>query len=318
MTGIVFLDRDTFASSVRISRPAFEHNWTEYAQTSLEQIESCISDAEIVVTNKVPMRREVLDKLSGLKMIAVAATGYDVIDIAACRERNIVVSNVRGYATDTVPEHVFALILALRRSVIGYRDDILHGKWQNATQFCLHTHTIHGLHGSTLGIIGRGVLGRAVGKIAKAFGMRVLFAERKGAATVRPDYTPFDTVLAQSDIISLHCPLTSETRNLLDTEAFRKMKRRPLIVNTARGGVASEQDLVAALDEGLISGIGVDCLTTEPPAKDNPLLGLGDRPDVIVTPHVAWASREAMQACWDQVVEHIENFHAGHPSNEVT
>ena len=318
MSGIVFLDRDTFSPSVRISRPTFEHDWTEYAQTSAEQIVSRLADAEIVITNKVPIRRETLEQLPGLKMVAVAATGYDVIDVDACRERDIVVSNVRGYATDTVPEHVFALILALRRAVIGYREDVLRGKWKNAAQFCLHTHTIHGLHGTTLGIIGRGILGRAVGKIAEAFGMRVLFAERKGVTTARPGYTPLDTVFAQSDILSLHCPLTPETRNLLDADAFHKMKRSPLIINTARGGVANEQDLVAALDAGLISGIGIDCLTTEPPAEDNPLLSIGDRPNVIVTPHIAWASQEAMQACWEQVVEHIEHYHAGHPSNIVT
>ena len=318
MTRIAFLDRDTFSPSVRITRPNFEHEWAEYAQTSAEQIVPRLADAEIVITNKVPIRREILEDLPGLKMIAVAATGYDVVDTIACRERGIVVSNVRGYATDTVPEHVFALILALRRAVVAYREDVLHGKWQQAAQFCLHTHTIYDLHGATLGIIGRGVLGRAVAKIAEAFGMRVLFAERKGLAAARPGYTPFDTVLAQSDILSLHCPLTPETRDLLDSDAFRKMKRRPVIINTARGGVANEQDLVAALDAGLISGIGVDCLTTEPPAEDNPLLTIGDRPNVIVTPHVAWASREAMQACWEQVVEHIEHYHAGHPSNVVT
>lgn len=318
MPGIVFLDRDTFSPSIRISRPTFKHDWVEYAHTSVEQIVSRLTDARIVITNKVPIRRETLEQLPDLKMIAVTATGYNVIDVDACQERGVVVSNVRGYATDTVPEHVFALILALRRAVIGYREDVLRGQWKNATQFCLHTHTIHGLHGTTLGIIGRGVLGRAVGKIAEAFGMCVLFAERKGVTTIRPDYTPFDTVLEQSDIISLHCPLTPETRDLLNSDAFSKMKRRPLIINTARGGIANEQDLVAALDAGLISGIGVDCLTAEPPVEDNPLLTMGDRPDVIVTPHVAWASQAAMQACWDQVVEHIENFHAGHPSNVVT
>jgi glycerate dehydrogenase len=238
-----------------------------------------------------------------------------VIDLAFAKERGIVVSNVRGYAVNTVPEHTFALIFALRRSIVGFREDVIRGEWQRADQFCFFTHPIRDLAGSTIGIFGGGTLGTAVAVIARALGMRVLFAGRKGAGATAEGYTPFETVLEQADIITLHMPLNAETRDLIGIEEFRRMKRRPLVINTARGGLVNEGDLVTALDEGLIAGAGFDVLTREPPAADNPLLTVIDRPNVILTPHVAWASDEAMASLWTQVIEHVENFEMGTPSN---
>lgn len=317
MTKIVFLDRDTIGPAVTITRPEFAHEWVEYGKTPEAQVAERIRDADIVITNKAPVREVSIASAPKLKMIAVAATGYDVIDLAFAKERGIVVSNVRGYAVNTVPEHTFALIFALRRSIVGFREDVIKGEWQRANQFCFFNHPIRDLAGSTIGIFGGGTLGSSVARIAEALGMKVLFAGRKGASDVAEGYTPFEAVLEQADIITLHMPLKPETRDLIGIDEFRKMKRHPLIINTARGGLVNEADLVTALDEGLIGGAGFDVLTREPPAPDNPILKIIDRPNVILTPHVAWASDEAMQGLWRQVIDHVENFEKGVPSNAL-
>jgi glycerate dehydrogenase len=314
---IVFLDRNTMGPAVRLDHPRFAHEWIEHGATAPDQVAARLADASIAVTNKAPIREHDLAKLPKLKMIAVAATGYDVIDIAACRQRGIIVSNVRGYAINTVAEHTFALILALRRAIVGYRQDVINGEWQKAGQFCFFSHPIHELAGSTLGIMGEGVIGQSVAHLGQAFGMKTLFSAHKGVQGLGPLYTPFEEVLATSDIITLHCPLMPQTRNMIGMAEFRKMKKRPLLINTARGGLVVEADAVRALDEGLISGLGFDVLTKEPPDANHPFLAILKRPNVIVTPHVSWASDEAMQVLWNQVIGHIENFHAGQPTNVV-
>jgi len=317
MMRIVHLDRGTIGPSVNLTKPTFPHEWVSYDQTRPDQVVERLQGAHIAVSNKVPIRRDSIAQLPDLKQITIPATGYDAFDIEACNERGIIVSNVRGYAVNTVPEHTFALIFALRRGLIGFRQDVIDGKWQEAGQFCFFTHPINDLAGSTIGIIGEGSLGQGVATIARALGMRVLFAAHKGVDGLGPLYTPFDEVLAISDIITLHCPLMPATRYLIAMPEFRKMKRRPIIINCARGGLIEENDLAAALDEGLIAGAGIDCTSPEPPTEDNPLLRVLERPNFIMTPHVAWASDEAMQTLWDQVISHIENFYAGTPSNVV-
>jgi glycerate dehydrogenase len=317
MCRIVFLDRNTIGPAVELTRPQFDHEWIEYGSTAPDQVVERLAGATIAITNKVPVRETALEKLPQLKMIAVAATGYDVIDIAACKKRGTVVSNIRGYAVNTVPEHTFALILALRRSIVGYRQDVSNGEWQKSGQFCFFTHPIKDLAGSTLGIIGEGAIGQSVARIGQAFGMRTLFAAHKGVSGLGPLYTPFDEVLASSDIITLHSPLTPSTRNMIGMAEFMKMKKHPLLINTARGGLVIEDDLAEALEQGLISGAGFDCLTTEPPSSGHRFLSLLQRPNFIVTPHVAWASEEAMTALWEQLVRQIENFHSGNPTNVV-
>jgi glycerate dehydrogenase len=317
MCRIVFLDRNTIGPAVKLTRPQFDHEWVEYGSTTAEQVVERLEGATIAITNKVPVREAALERLPQLKMIAVAATGYDVIDIAACKKRGTVVSNIRGYAVNTVPEHTFALILALRRSIIGYRQDVSDGEWQKSGQFCFFTHPIKDLAGSTLGIIGEGAIGQSVAKIGQAFGMRTLFAAHKGVSGLGPLYTPFDEVLATSDVITLHSPLTPATRNMIGMAEFMKMKKRPLLINTARGGLVVEDDLADALEKGLISGAGFDCLTAEPPPSNNRLLSLLQHPNFIITPHVAWASEEAMTTLWKQLIGLIENFHTGKPTNVV-
>jgi glycerate dehydrogenase len=194
---------------------------------------------------------------------------------------------------------------------------VIDGQWQKADQFCFFAYPIRELAGATLGIIGEGAIGQSVAQIARAFGMKPLFAAHKGVDGLGPLYTPFDEVLATSDIITLHSPLTPGTRNMIGIEEFRKMRKRPLLINTARGGLVVEKDVPLALDEGLISGIGFDCLSEEPPGRGHALAEVLGRPNVIVTPHVGWAGEDAMQALWNQLVTHIENFHRGQPSNVV-
>ncbi|MEW6331940.1 MAG: D-2-hydroxyacid dehydrogenase [Pseudomonadota bacterium] len=314
MERIVFLDRDSIRADMR--RPVFAHEWRDYPATSAAQVEERLHDATIAVSNKVPLMAASLAPLKQLKMIAVCATGTNNVDLEYCRARGIVVSNIRSYAMHTVPEHVFALILALRRNLPGYREDVANGLWQKAEQFCLFTRPILDLHGGTLGVIGYGELGRATAKLGEAFGMRVLIAEHKNTAAARPGHTDFDTVLKESDVITLHCPLTPATQNLIGAPEFRKMRRHALLINTARGGLVDEAALMQALQEGLIGGAGFDVLTTEPPRAGNPLLDLRLH-NFILTPHVAWASRDAMQIMADQLIDNIEAFVRGAPRNRV-
>lgn len=313
----VFLDRETFPSDMDLAPPS-AGDWQTHDRTAPDQIIERLAGATAAITNKVPLRRETLEALPDLKFISVAATGYDVIDVDACRARGIAVSNVRGYAVNTVPEHTFALILALRRSIVGYREDVLAGEWERSGQFCFFTHPIRDLAGSKIGIIGEGAIGQAVATIARGFGMVPLFAAHKGVSGLGPLYTPFQEVLETADIITLHAPLTPKTRDTLAMPEFRAMKRRPLIINTARGGLVNEADAVQALEEGLIGGLGFDVLTKEPPEAQNPIYRAAKRPDMILTPHVAWASREAMEEVWRQTAGAVDAFFAGKPVRLLT
>ncbi|GLQ28445.1 D-2-hydroxyacid dehydrogenase [Sulfitobacter pacificus] len=317
MTKIVFLDRETIGPGVILNRPQTDHEWVEYQATAEAQVLERAKDADVIITNKVPIGETTLAGLPNLKMIAIAATGYDVVDVAACSNRGIIVSNVRGYAINTVPEHAFALIFALQRNIVGYRQDVIDGAWQKSGQFCFFTHPIRDLSGARLGILGEGVIGQSVARIGRALGMDVVFASHKGVEGLGPLYTPWDEVMETSDVLTLHAPLMPATRNMISTPEFEAMKRKPIIINTSRGGLVDEAAMVDALDRGLISGIGFDVLTSEPPQPDNPILQILDRPNVIVTPHVAWASTEARQTLWDQVAHHIDNFLTGQPSNVV-
>ncbi|MGV7216267.1 D-2-hydroxyacid dehydrogenase [Bradyrhizobium sp. UFLA05-112] len=315
---IVFLDRDTMPPEIRLRPPSFRHEVQEYATTAPQDIASRIADAHIVITNKVPVRRAELRAAPQLRLIAVAATGYDVVDIHACEERGVAVSNIRGYAVNTVPEHTFALIFALRRSLTAYRDSVRNGRWLESGQFCYFDFPIRDLAGSTLGIIGDGALGRSVADIGRALGMRVLFSTYKGVEGMGPLYTPFEEVLRTSDVITLHAPLMPATRNMIAAGEFAVMERRPLLINTARGGLVDETALGDALRSGKISGAGFDVATVEPPSADHPLMQLVGLPNFILTPHVAWASHEAVQALADQLVDNIEAFWNGAPRNLVT
>jgi glycerate dehydrogenase len=315
MQNIVFLDRSTLKAKVR--RPAFEHGWKEYETTAGGEVVDRLRDATVAITNKVPLRADTLSRLPNLKLIAVAATGYDVIDIEYCKANRIAVANIRNYAVHTVPEHTFALILALRRNLLAYREDVLNGKWQTVDQFCFFDHPIRDLADATIGIVGEGVLGKGTAAIARGFGMKVLFADHAPPKANDVEFTPLETVLRESDIITLHTPLTPETRNMIGLEQLRMMKRTALLINTARGGLVDEKALVVALQDGTIAGAGFDVLTKEPPKEGNPLLNLR-QPNFILTPHIAWASDGAMQFLADQLIDNVEKFIAGTPQHLVT
>ena len=318
MLKVVFLDRNTLAPQTVVRPLGFVHELAVFESTTPEQLAVRIADADIVITNKVRLTAEAIAKAPRLKMIAVAATGTDIIDLEACAQRGIVDSNIRNYAGHPVPEHVFALIFALRRNLIAYREAVQRGRWQEAGTFCFFDYPIGELHGATLGIIGNGALGQATANIGRALGMRVLLAGRKGSPGLEPGYTPFDEVLAQSDVLSLHCPLRPETRNLIGAAEFDKMSRRPFLINTARGGLVDEAALVVAIKAGQIAGAGFDVVSQEPPPVDHPFNELRDHPNFILTPHVAWASDEAMQTLADQLIDNIEAWASGFPRNVMT
>ena len=311
---VVFLERGAIEATVR--RPSFAHTWAEHDRVAAAEVAALLGGATIAIINKAPLPGAILPQLDRLRLVAVSATGTDNIDVAACRARGIVVSNIRNYAAHTVPEHAFALILALRRSLVAYRDDVARGLWHKSEQFCLSGHPIRDLHGSTIGIFGEGAIGQGVAQIARGFGMRVLFADHAPPKADGVQFTHVDTVLRESDVITLHLPLAPQTRNLIGARELASMKPGALLINTARGGLVDERALADALRKGSIGGAGFDVLSVEPPRAGNPLLEL-DIPNLIVTPHVAWSSREAMQALADQLIDNVEAFVQGAPRNVV-
>ena len=317
MERIVYLERESIVADVR--RPAFAHEWVEHAKSLQTETEPRLAEATIAIVNKLQIDAGMLARLPQLKMVAVAATGTNNVDLEACRARGIVVSNIRGYAVHTVPEHAIALMLALSRNLLAYRESVQAGRWQASEQFCLFDHPIRDLNGATLAIVGCGSLGGGVARLAEAFGMEVLKAEHKGAPVCRPAYTPFAEALAAADVVSLHCPLTPETQGLIGIAELQAMKRSALLINTARGGLVDEAALLTALPAGWIAGAGFDVLFKEPPKEGNPLLApeLLAQPNFLLTPHVAWASRPAMQALADQLIDNIEAFARGEPQNRV-
>jgi glycerate dehydrogenase len=311
MEKIVFLDRETLDAELRSA--AFPHDYVAHEVTTPDQVVSRLADATIAITNKVKINADAIGALPRLKLIAVAATGTDVIDVKAATARGIVVSNIRGYAFNTVPEHVIALMFALKRNLLAYALDVRDGAWSRSRQFCFLTHPITDIADSTIGIVGYGALGRSIGKRAEALGMKVI------AHDVVPGDGLVDlpTILRESDVITLHVPLTPQTRGMIGTDQLRAMKPGAILINTARGGLVDERALADALRAGVIAGAGFDVLSSEPPVAGNPLLEPGI-PNLIVTPHVAWASKQAMQILADQLMDNVDAFVAGSPRNVVT
>jgi glycerate dehydrogenase len=305
---IVFLDRATLAAPLRA--PGFPHDYREYPATTAEQAAERLAGATIAIINKVPLRAATLAQLPDLKLIALAATGSDCVDKDYCRAHRITVCNIRDYATDSVPEHVLALIFALRRSLVAYDRDLRGGKWQQIDQFCYFDHPIRGIAGSVLGVVGYGTLGRALADRARALGMEVIATGSKPG----PGLIELDALLRRSDIVSLHCPLTEATRSLINAGRLRLMKPGAILINTARGALIDDAALADALLTGKIAGAGIDVLSEEPPRSGNILLDL-DLPNLIVTPHIAWAGEPAQTRLAEQLVGNLEAFAAGTPSN---
>jgi glycerate dehydrogenase len=314
MNDIFFLDRDSLIANIR--KPSFEHRWRDYPATTANVVVERLAGATIAITNKVPLRADALAQLPDLKMIAVAATGTDNVDLAACRERGIVVANIRNYSLVSVPEHCFALLLAVRRNLRAYVADVEDGRWEASTRFCLLDHPIGDLAGSRLGIVGYGALGRRVAQIARAFGMDVAVTSRSPVTDTDVVQLPLDELLATADVVSLHLPLTDQTRHMIGARELASMKKNAILLNTARGGLVDEAALAQALTDGTIAGAGFDVLSKEPPVADNPLLRLR-LPNFVLTPHVAWASGGAMQTLADMLVDNLEAFVAGKPTSAV-
>jgi glycerate dehydrogenase len=318
MHKIVFLDRDSLIATLR--PPAFEHAWQDYPATAPHELVERLRGATVAITNKVPLRAAEIAQLPDLKLVAVAATGTDNVDLAACRERGIAVCNIRDYSVVSVPEHCFALMLAVRRNLLAYAQDVAEGRWQQSTRFCLLNHAIRDLAGSRLGIVGYGALGRRVAEIGRAFGMEIVVSSRSPVSAKRdqwrPMQLPLSSLLITSDVVSLHLPLTEETRHMIGATELSRMKKTAILINTARGGLVDEAALAEALKKGVIAGAGFDVLSKEPPVPENPLLKL-NLPNFVLTPHVAWASGGAMQTLADMLVDNIDAWAAGTPRNLV-
>jgi glycerate dehydrogenase len=289
--------------------------WEFRPNTDTAQLRAILQDVDIVISNKVVLNGEVIRACNRLKLICVAATGTNNVDLQAANEQGIPVCNVRSYATPSVVQHVFMLMLNLMRRLPDYQNALARGQWQKSEFFCLLDYTIEELAGKTLGIVGYGELGKAVASMAKLFGMRVLVAQRlHGMPTT--DRVPLAALLPKVDILSLHCPLTAQSKKLIGTEQFDLMKPGAILINTARGGIVDETALLEALQNGKLAGAGVDVLAEEPPVNGNPLLD-NPLPNLIVTPHVAWASRQARQRLIQGVATNINGFLNGNLLNQV-
>ena len=306
---IVFLDRTGVPSHIPFPKPSFPHNWVEYDVTHGDQTVERSKDADIIITSKVVFTREIMQQLPKLKLIALTATGTNNIDLDAAKDLGIAVKNVTGYSSVTVPEHVLGFIFSLKHSLMNWYKDQFSKKWADSEQFCYFDYPITDVRGSVIGIVGKGCLGSEVGRLAEALGMKVLFAERKGATTIRDGYLPFEEVLKQADIVTLHCPLTPQTENLINAETLKLMKPTAFLINTGRGPLVDEQALADALANKTIAAAALDVLCQEPPAKDNPLIVAAAKlPNLMITPHVAWASDSAVMTLVGKVNQNIEDF----------
>ena len=285
-----------------------------FATTLPEQVLERIAGAELLITNKVQIKREHLETNSSIRLICVVATGTNIIDLQAARDNEVTVCNCQAYGTDSVVQHVFGSLLALHTNLLPYHTAVQTGRWQTSDQFCFLDYPIVELRGKTLGIVGSGNLGQGVSRVAEAFGMKVLFARRPGNP---PDNRPTLTqMLPDIDILTLHCPLTDQTKNLINTESFDQMKSTAFLINAARGGIVNEAALLKALEAGKIAGAAIDVLSVEPPENSNILID-AQLPNLIITPHVAWASKEARQRIIDQTTENIQAYKKNQPLRTI-
>jgi glycerate dehydrogenase len=275
-----------------------------------------IADADIVFTNKIRLTQDLLQRATNLRFIGLTATGTDNIDLDSAKRHGIAVSNIRAYCTQSVVEHVFGVLLTLSHNLSRYHESVRAGDWQRSDDFCPLLHPVRELSAMTFGIVGYGDLGRGVARIAREFGMRVLVSARAGLNVVDEGRVSFEQLLAESDAISLHCPLNDATRNLFDARAFRRMKQDAVLINTARGGLVDSAALVHALENGDIGAAAIDVLPEEPPVNGDPLLEY-EGSNLIVTPHIAWATDEARQNAIDELAANTRAFVDGQERNRV-
>ena len=311
---IVVLDRDTL-----VNRPFdfdFPHTLSSYGTTEAHETLERIRGADIVITNKVVISAQAFAENPQLKLVAVTATGVNNVDVEAAKQNGTAVCNIRAYGNESVAEHAFMMMITLMRNLPAYQRDVAAGLWENSPFFCHLGAPMRDLNGKTLAIFGRGNIGKTLAIYAQAFKMNVVFAEHKNAQSVRDGYVSFDEAIRSADVVSLNCPLTPQTANMIGEAELQQMKPGAILINCGRGGLVDEAALVAALKYGQIGGAGFDVLTQEPPRDGNPLLK-ARLPNLIITPHVAWASQEAANRLFDILVDNINRFVAGNPQNLV-
>ena len=311
---IVVLDRDTL-----VNRPFdfdFPHTLSSDGTTEAHETLERIRGADIVITNKVVISAQAFAENPQLKLVAVTATGVNNVDVEAAKQNDTAVCNIRAYGNESVAEHAFMMMITLMRNLPAYQRDVAAGLWENSPFFCHLGAPIRDLNGKTLAIFGRGNIGKTLATYAQAFKMNVVFAEHKHAQSVRDGYVSFDEAIRSADVVSLNCPLTPQTANMIGEAELQQMKPGAILINCGRGGLVDEAALVAALKYGQIGGAGFDVLTQEPPRDGNPLLK-ARLPNLIVTPHIAWASQEAANRLFDILLDNINRFVAGNPQNLV-
>ena len=311
---IVVLDRDTL-----VNRPFdfdFPHTLSSYGTTEAHETLERIRGADIVITNKVVISAQAFAKNPQLKLVAVTATGVNNVDVEAAKQNGTAVCNIRAYGNESVAEHAFMMMITLMRNLPAYQRDVAAGLWENSPFFCHLGAPMRDLNGKTLAIFGRGNIGKTLATYAQAFKMNVVFAEHKNAQSVRDGYVSFDEAIRSADVVSLNCPLTPQTANMIGEAELQQMKPGAILINCGRGGLVDKAALVAALKYGQIGGAGFDVLTQEPPRDGNPLLK-ARLPNLIVTPHIAWASQEAANRLFDILLDNINHFVAGNPQNLV-
>ncbi|HHX2497690.1 TPA: D-2-hydroxyacid dehydrogenase [Neisseria subflava] len=311
---IVVLDRDTL-----VNRPFefdFPHTLSSYGTTEAHETLARIRGADIVITNKVVISAQAFAENPQLKLVAVTATGVNNVDVEAAKQNGTAVCNIRAYGNESVAEHAFMMMITLMRNLPAYQRDVAAGLWENSPFFCHLGAPMRDLNGKTLAIFGRGNIGKTLAAYAQAFKMNVVFAEHKHAQSVRDGYVSFDEAIRSADVVSLNCPLTPQTANMIGEAELQQMKPGAILINCGRGGLVDEAALVAALKYGQIGGAGFDVLTQEPPRDGNSLLK-ARLPNLIVTPHIAWASQEAANRLFDILLDNINRFVAGNPQNLV-
>ena len=324
MTSPIRFDTAVFLDSATIkpneldltALDALAESWTSYASTSPEQTLERIEKAELIITNKVVLDKALLQKAQKLKLICICATGTNNVDLDAARDLGIKVCNVSGYAAASVAQHTMALLLSLATSLNQYSAAVQNGKWSESPFFCLLDFPAFELSGKTFGVVGYGSLGQATAKMAEALGMNVLVARTPWSRNQSQDRTPWCAFLKECDVISIHCPLTPESKYLFDKQTMSQMKQGALLINSARGGIINEADLLDALLSKQLGGAALDVLEQEPPAKDHPLIS-ADLPNLLITPHSAWVAKECRQRLMNGVIQNIKAFLKGTPKNAV-
>ena len=315
---IVELDRETLGYDIDTSVLKTIGSFEEHEAADLETTREYIKDADIIIFNKTKMNEELLKDAPNVKLLAITATGFDNIDLEYCKSRGIAAANVKAYSTPAVAQHTFAMALFVLEKISYYDEYVKSGRYSSQSGFCNFDEKYNELSGKTWGIIGMGNIGRSVARIAEAFGCKVIFYSASGNSTCT-DYerVELDVLLKESDVLSIHCPLSDRTRNLINRDTLKLMKKSAILINVARGPVVNDADLAEALNNGTIAGAGLDVLGVEPMEKDNPLGLIKDSRKLLITPHMAWASVESRQRCFDEVFENIRAFMEGRERNRL-